>query len=48
MKKVRISLTYLDTITIDDDKDIDEAVLEFVSMNYQEEYNDLEYEEVKQ
>lgn len=48
MKKVRISLTYLDTITIDDDKNIDEAVLEFVSMNYQEEYNDLEYEEVKQ
>lgn len=47
MKEIRISLTYLDTIIIDDEDNIDEVVLEYVSMNYQEDYNDLEYEEAK-
>ena len=46
MKQINICLTYLATIDIEDDEDINEAVLEFVNDNYQSGYNDLEYEEV--
>ena len=47
MKQINICLTYLATINVEDDEDIDETVLEFVRDNYQSGYNDLEYEEVK-
>lgn len=48
MRTIYISLTYLDTIEIEDDADVDEAVLEYVSENYQDGYNDLDINEMKE
>ena len=47
MKEVNLCITILETIEIPDDKNIDEAVNEYMEENYLY-YSDLEYEEVKE
>ena len=47
MKIIHVSVTYLHSITVEDDKNIDEAVTELLEEEHSSgTYNDVEYEEV--
>lgn len=47
MKIIHVSVTYLHSITVEDDKNIDKAVAELLEEEHSSgTYNDVEYEEV--
>ena len=47
MKTIHVSVTYLHSVTVEDDKNIDEAVAELLEEEHSSgTYNDVEYEEV--